>query len=125
MLTPPKQLSTDGQDDGSVVSIVGGVSAWVSPWNIVNASSPTHNETSMFGEKILLCDCTSTSILVNLPTAVANSAKFNIKKTDSSVNNLTIDGAGSEQIEFALTAVLQMKGECITIISDGSNWIII
>jgi len=91
-----------------------------------NIASKTTAYTATTADDVILCNTSSGTFAITLYTAVSNNGReITIKKTDSSVNNLTIDGAGSEQIEFALTAVLQMKGECITIISDGSNWIII
>lgn len=88
-------------------------------------TSSTRNETTTTGTIIVLCDCTSNSITVNLPTAVGNTATIVIKKTDSSSNSVTIDGATTQTIDGGLTATLQVQEESITIISDNTNWRII
>lgn len=68
-------------------------------------------------------DCTST-ITILLPTAVGIAGKqYSIK--NSGVGIITIDGAGAETIDGALTAVLSIQYESITLVSTGANWIII
>jgi vancomycin permeability regulator SanA len=61
---------------------------------------------------------------VTLPTAVGNTATLIIKKMVAA-NTLTVDGAGSETIDSALTAVIFDLEESITLISDNANWLII
>jgi hypothetical protein len=85
----------------------------------------TRNETATSSCKVILCDCTSNAITVNLPTAVGNTAKFEIKKIDSSANAVTVDAFSTQTIDGGLTAVLQVQYESITIVTDGANWFLI
>lgn len=77
------------------------------------------------GEVIILCNYSAGGVLVNLPTAVGNTAKFTIKKIDSSANQVTVDGNGSETIDGDLTQIIQYQWTSIVIVSDGANWFII
>lgn len=86
-------------------------------------SNDTRSETS--GEKIILADATSGAITISLPTAVGNTAKFTFKKTDSSVNTVTVDPNGTETIDGDTTAIIQYQDTAFTIISDNANWQII
>jgi hypothetical protein len=88
-------------------------------------SSTPYNAAFVTGYPVLLVNATSASVTVNLPTAVGNSAAYSIKKTDSSVNTVTIDGSGSETIDGGDTAVLRRQYESITIVSDDTRWYII
>ena len=72
----------------------------------------------------VLCDCTLNSITINLPAAI-DGQQYVIKKVDSSINTVTIDGDSSETIDGALTKTLTTQYECVTIVSDGTNWFIV
>jgi hypothetical protein len=45
-----------------------------------------------------------------------------LKKTDSSINAVTIDGNGSETIDGGLTAVINNQYECVSVMNNGTNW---
>jgi hypothetical protein len=100
---------------------------WTSaaPYSVVSVTAATHNETATSGEKILLCDATSNAITVNLPTAVGNTSKFTIKKTNASVNAVTVDASSTQTIDGSLTVLLNYRYSSITIVSDNANWSII
>ena len=75
---------------------------------------------------VCLCDCSSNDITLNLPAASGNSGlQYYIKKIDSSVNSITIDGNASETIDGSTTQEISTQYESLTIISDGINWHII
>lgn len=94
-------------------------------YSIENQSSATLNEANTTGHVVILCDATANNITVNLPTAVGSIIIFDIKKTDSSANTVTVDGNTTETIDGGTTAVLAVQNESITIISDNANWRII
>lgn len=74
----------------------------------------------------VLVDCTGGAITTTLPTAVNIPGKvYNIKKIDSTVNAVTIDGNGAETIDGAATQVISFQYDSLTIQSDGANWYII
>jgi hypothetical protein len=75
---------------------------------------------------VILCNATSGAITITLPAASSNTNKiYGIKKIDSSINTITIDGNASETIDGALTQVISSQYDCLTIMCDGSNWYII
>lgn len=92
---------------------------------VVIQTSATLNETNTAGQKIILCDCTSNSITINLPTAVDSTAQFIIKKIDSTTNTVTIEPYSSETIDGSLNAVIYVQNVCISIVSNDANWFII
>lgn len=112
-------LGTNLSITGTTINASGGGS---STYTIVNHSTATYNATATSDVTIVLCDCTSTNITVNLPTAVSNTATYYIKKTDSSANTVTIDGATTETIDGGTTAVIRAQYAAVEIISDNANW---
>lgn len=74
---------------------------------------------------IILCDTTSNNIVITLPTAVSTSIMvFQIKKTSSDSNYVTIDANGSQTIDGQLTFTLSYQNDTVKIVNDGSNWLI-
>lgn len=88
----------------------------------VTASSDTLDDTN----HVVLCDCTSNAITINLPTAVGNTGlTYKVKKIDSTANAVTVDGATTETIDGSTTAVLSSQYDAIQIVSNGTNWFIV
>ena len=75
---------------------------------------------------VYLCNAAASPITVTLLGVTSKDVKnrtYHIKKTDSSINKVTIDGLLSETIDGALTAVLENQFESVMLVSDGvSNW---
>lgn len=92
---------------------------------VISQTSATLSPTQTFGTIVILCNCTSNSITINLPTAVGNTAIYILKKTDSSANTVTVDPNSTQTIDGGSTAVLQVQYESITVVSDNSNWMVI
>ena len=90
---------------------------------IVSQSSATYNATQTSGNIIILCDCTSNAITVNLPTAVGNTTTFTIKKTSGNYD-ITIDGNSTETIDSYLTYPITTLNQSVTIVSNDTNWAI-
>lgn len=89
---------------------------------IVNINSDPYNAAQTSGEHMFLVDATAGDITINLPTAVGNTAKITIKKTDSSTNIVITDASGAQTIDGDLTKEIYFQNTTMTIISDGSNW---
>jgi hypothetical protein len=73
-----------------------------------------------------LINATSGNITITLPaTTVRSGLTFTIKKTDSSVNTVTVTRAGTDTIDGATTYVLSTQYQFVTIVSDsaGTWWI--
>lgn len=74
------------------------------------------------------CDASGGAFAVTLPPAANNSGRILIiKKTDSSVNNVTVTRAGSDTIDGATTFVLSNQYEYVILINDddGGVWNVI
>jgi len=78
--------------------------------SITNSDSPYTVTT----ETLVLADASSGAITVNLPAA-NNGVVVTVKKTDSSVNAVTLDGNGSETIDGAATQVLSSQYDFMTV----------
>lgn len=86
----------------------------------------TGTYTAALGDFTILCDATSAAFTVNLPAAVGVSGRiYVIKKTDVSVNAVTVDGNSSETIDGATTYSLALQYKYVMIQSDGTNWHVI
>jgi len=89
---------------------------------IDNTDSPY----AVLNESRILANASAGAITINLPTAVGIVGReIQILKTDSSSNEITIDGDGAETIDGNITAALISQGNFITIVSDGTNWAVI
>lgn len=74
----------------------------------------------------VLASASGGAITVNLPAAASHSGRrYEIKKTDSSANTVTIDGSGAETIDGAATYVLNTQYQSVTIVSDGTSWFVV
>jgi hypothetical protein len=75
------------------------------------------------GEIIIKADCTSGDLTVTLPTASSyQNRKITVKRIDSSVNEVIVDGNGSETIDGDLTVNLSTQYTSLNFWSDGSEW---
>jgi hypothetical protein len=70
-----------------------------------------------------LCDCTSGTFTVNLPTAIGIEGKVYVIK-NSGAGTITVDANTTQTIDGSLTQSVYPM-EKITIMSNGANWIII
>lgn len=71
------------------------------------------------------CDATSGAIAITLPSAgaLSESRVIVVKKTDSSVNAVTVTRAGSDTIDGATTYVLSSQYDAVILVDDESgNW---
>lgn len=77
-------------------------------------------------ESIILVDASSGAVTINLPAASGLSGRqYTIKKTDSSINKVTIDANASETIDGEAAKILWSKNDKIIVVSDGSNWFVL
>lgn len=83
------------------------------------------NYTVTSTDSFLIGDATSGGITFTLPAISPNVGRvYHIKKKDVTGNTVTVDANGSETIDDALTAVLTMQYESISITNDGTKWLI-
>lgn len=105
------------------------IGSTIPEWADVAAQSVTTKTTTYAAttsDDLILCDASGGAFTVTLYAASGNSGRvLKLKKTDSSVNAVTIDGNSSETIDGATTTTLSTQYEIVTIICDGSNWHIV
>lgn len=98
-----------------------GTTTILNDWNTrsITTTPVTLDET----HRTALVDATGGARVVNLPTAAsARYRVYTVKKTDASVNTVTIDGSGAETIDGVATVVLTLQWERVTIQSNGTAW---
>src|SRR6266705_2952260 len=58
-------------------------------------------------------------------SADATSAAFTVKRTNAGTNNVTVGTTSSQTIDGATTYLLDQQYSSITVVSDGTNWMVI
>ena len=77
-------------------------------------------------DRLTKVDATAGNVTVTLPSAVGNALLIlMLVRTDASGNTVTIDAAGAETINGALTQALAGAYSKAVLRSDGANWLII
>ena len=86
---------------------------------VTDPSSPYIPSTQDFIE----WDCSGGNKIVNLPVS-SSDFSLSIKKTDISNNTITINGNGGELIDGVTTAIITSQHESISLIGNGTGWLI-
>lgn len=92
-------------------------------WGALASKITTY--TAAVTDRILLADATAGAFAITLPaaSAVAKGKEYTFKKTDSSVNAVTVTAAGTDTIDGAGTYALSTQYQTVTVVSDGaSKW---
>jgi hypothetical protein len=77
-------------------------------------------------EEVVTCDATTAAYDVTLPTAVGIAGQvFTIKKTDASVNAVTVRPQAGQIIDAGGSYALTAQWQFVTVVSDGTNWQIV
>lgn len=76
--------------------------------------------------KLILCDCTSGAITINLPT-IANMSTVGgiaVKKTDTSTNAVTVSPGGADTIDAGASATISSPDTTIMLVPNvaATNW---
>lgn len=111
---------------GQVVSYTtGGVGSFVDK-NTLSVASPTTTYPITTSDEVVLASASGGAYSATLPNAVGVTGKvYTVKKTDSSVNAITIATTSSQTIDGVTTRTVTIQYESVTVVSDGSNWHII
>ena len=112
-----------------------GVSNWVRIGSnaLVNGSQiltlAEHSITGTIADTTTLANATAGGITLTLPVAstVGAGSVLNVKDRDgnATASPITIDGNASETIDGELTVQLTQNFDALTLVSDGSNWILV
>lgn len=85
----------------------------------------TEDYTPSETDHTILVDATTATVTITLPSAVGITGKlYGIKKLDN-VNDVTIDGDGSEEIDGAVDQTISTQYGYISVQSDGTGWHIV
>jgi hypothetical protein len=93
--------------------------------NSSQVASSLTNLTQTYGVINVVCNAISGNITVRLPVALNNTATFNVKKIDASVNTVTIVPFGQETVDGYSSKIIQFKNTNLQLVSTGANWIIV
>lgn len=89
------------------------------------SATKTANYTIVGGDDVILADASSGAFTLTLTAAATVGNKiFFIKKTDSSINSVTIARSGSDTIDDDTSIVLTTQYESVTLHSNSSNYFI-
>ena len=90
---------------------------------ITSASSPA--TLTLNPGQTALVNASTGAVSIVLPDATATYNIYNIKKTDSSANAVTINTTSSQTIDGSTSVVIQVQYVCVSVVSDGTKWNII
>jgi len=85
----------------------------------------TSDYTSDADDQIIVLDGTGATVVITLPTASGILAKKYWLKCINKDNACTIEPDGAETIDGAANYTFATVQDCIEIVSDGTNWIIL
>lgn len=89
----------------------------------VEVVTVTANYTMTDVDVMIVGDATSGNITITLLTAAGREGRdITVKKSDASVNLVTIDAEGAETLDGSLTVGLSSKNAVRIYKSDGVNW---
>ncbi|MDD5456416.1 MAG: hypothetical protein PHV30_05215 [Candidatus Margulisbacteria bacterium] len=92
----------------------------------VALSIKTSSYTLTGSDSIVLANAGNGQITMTLPTAAGIDGRYyTIKKIDTGKNKVVIATSAGQLIDKDSTYVLTMQYEYVTLVSDGSNWVII
>lgn len=88
-----------------------------------NARTVIANYTVQPEDHTILVNATTAAVTITLPAVGSQRFPFVVvKKTDSTTNTVTIDGAGSNTIDGATTVVLRNRYSSVILHADGTEW---
>lgn len=92
----------------------------------VGVAAKTANYTVTEADYFVPCDATSAAFTVTLPAAATSDGQVVVvRKTDTSVNAVTIDGNASETIDGDAAVYLHFQYESVTLVCDATGWHIV
>ncbi len=122
----PTHSAVTSTELGYVAGVTSSIQTQINAITGLAVTSKTSNYTATTSDNVILCSASGGAFSITLYAASGNTGRvLRIKKTDASVNAVTIDGNGSETIDGDTTLAIDVQYEAITIVCDGSNWMII
>lgn len=84
--------------------------------------SKSTNYTVTVLDNTILVDATSGPVTITLISAAYTANTFTVKKTDNSVNAVTVAAQGGQNIDGSSTFSLPSQNNSVTVIPSASNW---
>ena len=115
----------------------GNVALWMSPTSIADSYTPvnsivtqktvsniTSNYNVQLTDGLLLCDCSTNNIIINLPAigTVIVGKEYYISKIDNTSNNITVQCIDGQLISGKRNWQIQYQWSNMSIISNGTGW---
>jgi len=97
------------------------------PGNIdVTSVATVTTDTTLSDTTTVLVNATSGIITITLPAASASANKiYRIKKIDSSLNVVIVEGNGADTIDEDLNITISFQFSSMDVVSNGTNWYIV
>ena len=95
---------------------------------ITNTVSSVNSNTTLTSTSanVTMVDATNSTITIFLPQAsTVTNLIFTVKKTDSTLNTVTLDGYNNELIDGSANLIIQFQNSAVDVVSNGSGWYII
>ena len=93
---------------------------------LINVVTKTTTYTALSTDRYILADVTAGGFTITLPTAASiDGVDYIVKKVDSTTNVVTIDANGAETIDGGSDLSIAQQYTSYTVVSDGSNWVIV
>jgi hypothetical protein len=89
-----------------------------------NVASTSANITLTDTNDIVLASAASGAITVTLPSPTSGK-QLTVKKTDSTVNSVTVSPSGGQTIDGGASYSLNTQYQSISLVTDGSNWYLV
>jgi hypothetical protein len=103
-----------------------GSQLWTRVVKIDVSTISTTPYTAKTTDLVILANCSSSAITINLPSSSGLSGKlYHIKKIDVSANTITIDANAAELIDGETTQSIDGQYDSMHIVCDGAQWLII
>jgi hypothetical protein len=93
---------------------------------LIGYTSKTGAYTATATDEYISADATSAAFQITLPTAVSKTGQtYTIKRINSGANAVTVGTTSSQTIDGSTTYSLSAQYKYVSVISNGSNWLII
>lgn len=93
------------------------------PASKITTTHVSADTTAVADGRLYLVNAGSGIITITLPPASSSSGcTVMVKKIDSSLNAVIVDGDGTEEIDNSTTLTISNQYDCYTILSDGTEW---
>lgn len=122
-------ISSSTTDPGFLFNVAG-TGKFTSSLTTAGRLSAFVNKTTTYTltatDEVVYADATGGAFTVSLPTAGSKSGQtYTIKRANSGANNVTVGTTSSQTIDGSTTYVLSAQYKYVTVVSTGTNWIII